>query len=653
MLSSLALRNAQRSFRDYAIYILTVTIIFSLLYAFNMIVFSEDIMNLASVMSSMVYAVVTVSIIIVVVTGWLVHYMNTFILQRRSKELGTYMLLGISNKDISKLFLIENIIIGGLSLIIGIVIGSLIYQVLVLIVMNIFEAYYEVKITFSLKALVLTIIYVFFIYIFSIIRNKTRLNKMKIYDLLYAEKKNETSMLKSIKGNWVILIISIITGVLGAIFLYLTFSDGENVTIGRIGVSFLCFVICIYGFYISSAFILRRMFIDNANIKYKKNNLFLFRNLSSKMNTMSITLGTLGLLCTLTLISVSAGMLFKSYFDNQLNSITNFDISLIDSTAKEDFDSYKNYIKDNFTIEQEKTYTVYESGNREIYDVLAKTSLGGSYLDFDYVMRLSDYKELRKMLGYKEVELKEGNFIVQCLPGVKKEIEKIKDFKISLGGELLSYQESFLEPFALEGTNGAYYVVIVSDEVAEKLNKFQSIYVINTKEQTRYKDREELIKYIPKIKSEDGIEYINARNVDVKGALLAESRSMYTILSFSLFYIGLIFICVASTILAVQQLSEAVKYKFRYDILKNIGMKKSLIEGTILKQLLVYFAFPLILPIAISIFVTTCIHQVFVAYVSGVVLINVLLTSIGLFLFVYVFYFICTYVGYRKSIFKS
>ena len=53
MLSKLALRNAKRSMRDYAVYLLTVSISFSLMYAFNMVVFSKDIKSLNQMMDSL------------------------------------------------------------------------------------------------------------------------------------------------------------------------------------------------------------------------------------------------------------------------------------------------------------------------------------------------------------------------------------------------------------------------------------------------------------------------------------------------------------------------------------------------------------------------------------------------------------------------
>ena len=50
MLSKLAFRNAKRSVRDYIVYLITVILSFSLIFAFNLIVFSEEVQNLASSM---------------------------------------------------------------------------------------------------------------------------------------------------------------------------------------------------------------------------------------------------------------------------------------------------------------------------------------------------------------------------------------------------------------------------------------------------------------------------------------------------------------------------------------------------------------------------------------------------------------------------
>ena len=43
MLNKLALRNARRSMRDYLVYLITMTAVAAMMFAFNSLIFSEDI----------------------------------------------------------------------------------------------------------------------------------------------------------------------------------------------------------------------------------------------------------------------------------------------------------------------------------------------------------------------------------------------------------------------------------------------------------------------------------------------------------------------------------------------------------------------------------------------------------------------------------
>ncbi len=652
MLRKLAFRNAKRSIRDYGIYVLTITIIFSLIYAFNMIIFSKDILELSRMMDTLPFAIIAVSIVIVLVTGWLVHYMNKFMLQRRSREFGTYMLLGISNKVISKLFFLENTIMGFTSLLISLIVGTFFYQLLTAIIMNIFEASYKIKLSFSLKALGLTLLYIICIYLFSILRTKFILRKMKIYDLIYAEKKNETSKLKNNRGNWFIFILSIGIGVLGTVIMKWS---GE-ITFSKILQIGLCYLLCIYGFYISLSSIIVKIFIHNKKLKYHKENLFLFRNLSAKINTMSITLGTLAMLLTLTLTSISMGAMFKGYFDEASKYNSPFDVTVSHHVSRlgtsKNFELYRDYLKNNYTIKEEVEYPVYLSSGKDISNLLTDTLLEAAYYGADTLMKYSDYTRLRKILGYEPVELKKGHFLLHCINGVKDIIDKRTDLSINIGSYDLKYQGSCLESFGLDGPNGFYYVVIVPDEAIAQLKVENMVYVANTEEETSFDTQntlEELSRQ-DRVKDDDGYIY---PNVSVRKARIEENRSILTIFTFSLDYIGLIFICIAATILAVQQISDSVNYQFRYRILNHLGMQRNRMDSLILKQFIFYFGLPVVLQILMSALIADSIMPIFSAFLSARYLFLSFCISTCLFLFVYALYFLATYIFYRKNVLLS
>lgn len=190
-------------------------------------------------------------------------------------------------------------------------------------------------------------------------------------------------------------------------------------------------------------------------------------------------------------------------------------------------------------------------------------------------------------------------------------------------------------------------------KVAEQLELGNLIYVTDTKEDTTENDYEALCQLVQPVPGNNGITYIPLGNITVKGKVLAEVRSQFTILSFSLFYLGLIFMCIGATVLAVQQLSEVKKYKTRYRIASYLGMNNRKIDGLILKQFAFYFALPAFLPLIISITAAWCTGQLFDSMLSLSSLIGSVMVAVGMFLFVYLLYFTASYISFRKNIFEG
>lgn len=101
MLRTLSRRNAKRQVTDYVIYIMTLVITVALLLSFNMIIFSKEIDAVIKEKSILPLMIIGVSMVVVVIMSTLVNYITIFMLKRRGKEFGLYMLLGIDNKCVS------------------------------------------------------------------------------------------------------------------------------------------------------------------------------------------------------------------------------------------------------------------------------------------------------------------------------------------------------------------------------------------------------------------------------------------------------------------------------------------------------------------------------------------------------------------------
>lgn len=95
----LIFKNVHKNLRDYLIYFLTLMISVSLFYAFNSIsdqpAFSEMGMTRTLLYDQLGILLSALSVLIAIVLAFLIIYANQFLLKRRKKELGIYMMLGM------------------------------------------------------------------------------------------------------------------------------------------------------------------------------------------------------------------------------------------------------------------------------------------------------------------------------------------------------------------------------------------------------------------------------------------------------------------------------------------------------------------------------------------------------------------------------
>lgn len=642
MLSKLALRNAKRSMRDYSVYLLTVTIAFSLIYAFNMVVFSKDIRNLSWMLGSLPFAIAFISVIVIAVIEWLVHYMNRFMLEKRSKELGTYMLLGISSRKISKMVMAENMIMGAAALIAGLIAGTFLYQLLNMVVMNLFGVKYSVKVGFSLPAILLTLVYAILIYAFSMLRMRKRLKKVKICDLIYAEKQNETAVISKKKDQWVFCVVSTALIVSGCTLLYITFNHRDFFSPIFLFVAFILIIGGLYGVYITLSAFLVKVFLGKNQRKYSKDHLFIYRNLSAKLRTMSITIGTLAMLFTLTLTCLQSAMLFNKYFELSALNRSSFDIQ-ISSKDPLLFADAEKYFQENRGIKESAQIPIYSCGQDTIIELLDIDT----YAETDYAISFSDYSSLRKILGYEQVNMDNTHYILHSYAEYKRAADSKGDIPYTINGTTLALQSTDDAPLSLSGNIGVGFIIVLPDEIAAGLEVDYTTLVMATQEDTTAEDQ----KYLDHLYEDDPeIDNLTTVEWDTKSNAISDSKASIILFGFCLYYTGLIFICTAATILTVQQLSEASKHRFRYKILSKLGVEDKKISKLIFRQLLLYFGIPLLLPVPLSIFISVCIRNVIMSFITPAVFWSSISIGLGIFLLIYVLYFATTFIGYRRSV---
>ena len=587
-LSKLSLRNAKRQAQDYLVYFATVVMGAALLYSFNALVFSREISTLSQSMAMLPMMIVLASIVVVCVFGWLVAYATGFMLQRRSRELGTYILIGLENKQVARLFFLENLAVGGCALAIGILLGGLLYQALRAIVLALFGTVYHFSFGFSLPALALTVVYFSLIYLRALRKSRKRIRNMKIYDLIYFDRRNEGAVVKTGRGRRVAFVLSIVLGVVGTALLMI-----PNLALAVAGAG--CVIVSLFGFFLSFASGVPAFFDKRPARKFKGQNLLVFRTLTAKLGAMGVLMATISLIFTATLISEGTGLVFRGLFEGRAAESACFDLYVAFEGENKNPEPYLNYIAEQIPVERSLLYQVYLTDSPTVRDYVESQTVYYYYnYDQDPVLRWSDYAALRSIAGYPAVESEPGRYLIHCMAYLEEPLRNYGQ-PVTLGGITLSpgsvYTEHLYQSYGV--ANGRGYILVVPDEAADGLPVHHLAYAAKTVQPVPYEDFYNLTDLADKA----ALEW----QVATRAQAEAEAAAQTALIVFPLYYLALALTMTAATILTIQQLSEADRYKRQFQLLQKLGMDRRGMAKALRTQFAIYYALPAVPPVLIGV----------------------------------------------------
>lgn len=645
-LSKLSLRNARRQAQDYLIYFVTVVMAVALVYAFNGLVFSQELRTLSRVMESLPFMIFFASVIVVCIIGWLVQYTTNFMLSRRSRELGTYILIGLENQQVARLFFLENLVVGGIALLFGILLGNLLFQALYAITLSLFGMPYHFGFSFSIQTVGLTLFYFTLVYLFALFRSRKRIRTMKICDFIHLDRQNETEILKKSRSRRKIFIISIVCGVIGTVLLML-----RNAPCGILGACFI--IVFLYGFFISFSSGVPAFFDKRPEQKYKGNCLLIFRTLSAKLATMGIVMATIALLFTATLISEGSGVVFHALFQNRSEQTTCFDLFIGAVVENDDyFNDYLSYIDTNISVQESWQYHIYKGPNQKVTEYINSNIDYISDLDYDTLMKASDYTTLRAMLGYPEVSLKPNQYILHCMEYLQPLMSGYSE-PLTIGNYTLTpgvmRTESFTQ--SLWDGNGRGFVLVVPDDVADSQPISHSIYAAMTT--TPLND--ENYNALSAIRDRKRETSPNFDTIFSKAQIESENAAMYAMIVFPLYYLALILTMVSATILTIHQLSECDRYRQQFELLSKLGMDRCEMKQTLRRQFAIFYAMPAVPPLLIGIpFLLALCNSLDPGVLTGLGHVSLILgVSFGLFFSIYFIYILIAYINLNRNVFPE
>ena len=664
---------------------------------------------------------------------FLIRFVNNYMLRRRQREFALQSIMGMEQQTIGRLFFAETFLMGLVSIAAGIFLGVFCSQFITAMLLTSYGKQYEITWTLFPDTVLLTV--AFFVLSFLVVglSNTRAIRKMKIIDMLTADRKNGPELRKS-RWIWMLTflfeVFSIwmcITGVQKVLFYWdsrfalpvqLMFwgnilfpaisllwpvlwalrrkKGGFPVLLSGLLISaflntlvaasvpvlnsryflglgggavnqYLLFVLVDLIFLICALLYLVSSFIvawkeGSPEHRYKDENLFFFGQIISKLSTtsktMSLTCVTLVLAIFLfiaapVLVGWASGYLdARSMYDVQIYSRYN-DVYEEANLPQDDYDTVTDYLTDH-SIETayDCTFSLYLPNRADFHNRVK--------YDFPVVaIALSDYNTIREMLGYEPIFLADDEFTTQwqAIATTDERDSFLRDHTQvqTDAGTLTLAEQSYYEDAIGQTAYNSYTNVlfVFPDSVCAQLLPVMRNRYITTTDAISYDNARELeqvfTEQYPEL-ADTGVAY----SIRLSTLQINSTRAGNFVLQAAMLYGAVVLMVICLTVLSLQQLLDAGQYRYRFSVLRKLGVEERNIRKLVLKQLGVWFGLPIVVAIGVSTVVIVYFLQTISAEISAYIGIDTLLLQIGttvsILLILLVGYFVSTWILFRRSI---
>jgi hypothetical protein len=314
---------------------------------------------------------------------------------------------------------------------------------------------------------------------------------------------------------------------------------------------------------------------------------------------------------------------------------------------------YREYIDANISVISEHEYNVYLSGGEQIMRYIESRDTDYyRYFEQDTVLAASDYAALRRMLGYPEISLGEGEYLIHCLEYLEGHMLEYRE-PLVIGGQTLMPAGVLTEHFSqgYSRINGRQFILVVPDEIAAKLEPETMVYAAMTQESLS----REAFAALYAMRNERSSQFFNNDYYDMVDSLAnvrRENATMNAIIVFPLFYLALVLTMVSATILTIQLLSDTNRYRRQYALLNNLGMAREEMRRALRRKFTLFYAMPTVPPVAICLIFMGWMGTLFDAgtIVSLWHLWGMIGLALGIFFTIYLIYIAASFSSFKRNV---
>ncbi len=550
--------------------------------------------------------------------GWIItifsviflFYTNSFIIKRRSRELGLYNVLGMDKKNIAKVMAIESIAIAVMSIGSGIILGISVSKLAEAALLKALDEKIGFAVYVHLPAIGITAAVFAGIYLLLLVNALVRVALSKPASLIMSEKTGE----KPPKGNGVLALIGL--GLLiGAYAISLSIKAPLNALM-LFFVAVVMVIVATYLLFISGSVTLCRLLRKNKNYYYNPKHFVSVSSMSYRMKRNGAGLASICILCTMVLVTVSATGSLYAGLEDTVKIAFPYQIC-----ADAQFNSYSD-LTDEFRKKFLEQADFLECEESVYYDCAAASGIirNGDFSDSDEELVIYETDSADDIIELQLFSLSDYNRITgenetladgECLVYSDKEAKEFDTFSVR-GKKELTVKKRLSGFFKLtgnvlsSGTPRVYLVVNDLEKYAAELVEvdnglYDFFLLFRCGYDTVLSDKDSMDagrELNGKIFSniEMNHEKNGVVNTDVawRQDFREECTELYTGIFFMGITISVVFLIAAVLIIYYKQITEGHEDASRFDIMRKVGMTKKEIKHSINSQVLTVFFAPLV-----------------------------------------------------------
>ena len=276
-------------------------------------------------------------------------------------------------------------------------------------------------------------------------------------------------------------------------------------------------------------------------------------------------------------------------------------------------------------------------------------------------MALSDYNAIRAMAGYDPITLAPGTFTTQWRATAGEEDRAAflaghptldtDGGTLTLAAGTPAYTDALGETLYNDYTDLVY---ILPDEVCQALMPVMTNRYLTTTEPIPYADARDLSTAFRQIYSEDSVEGQPRYTIRTSTEQVNESTASTFLLRTLMTYGAVVLMVTCFTILSLQQLWDARQHRYRFGVLRKLGVEERDLHRLITRQLAFWFGLPVGVAACFALVVVPFFFATISTEITAYLGFSVLLPQVGaiaaILLLLLAAYYAATYTLFRRAV---